>query len=197
MYHVIGTVTSRAFRILWALEELGAAYELQTAKPRSEAVSALNPSGKIPILIDGDAVLTDSTAMTTYVADKHGALTYLAGTPDRARQDAMTHAILDELDAVLWTAARHRFILPEDQRVPEIKDSLKLEYEANLARLAQRVEGPFIMGDMMTVPDILLTHCCNWAISAKFPEPPEPLKDYLSAMRARPAFKRVRALAQS
>lgn len=197
MYKVIGTVTSRAFRVIWALEELGAEYELIAAKPRSDAVRAHNPSGKIPVLLDGDAALSDSTAILTYLADRHGALSYPAGTIERARQDALTHAVLDELDAVLWTAARHSFILPEEQRVPEVKPSLKQEFAANLARLTDRIEGPFAMGEMMTIPDIVLTHCCNWAVSARFPDPPEALKPYLAAMRARPAYRRVREMGKS
>ena len=59
-------------RVLWALEELGLEYIHHSAAPRSEQVRALNPLGKIPILVDGDAVLTDSTAILTYLADKHG-----------------------------------------------------------------------------------------------------------------------------
>ncbi|WP_425040578.1 glutathione S-transferase family protein [Primorskyibacter sp. S187A] len=196
MYKVLGGVASRAFRVLWVLEELGADYEFVPAKPRSEAVRAVNPSGKIPVLLDGAHVLTDSSAIMTYLTDKHGVLTFDAGSIERAHQDALLHTILDELDAVLWTAARHSFVLPEDQRVPQIKTSLKAEFVRNLERLVDRVNGPYLMGDMMTVPDILLTHCCNWAVSAKFPAPPDALSPYLSAMRARPAFKRVRALAE-
>lgn len=194
MYTVIGGVGSRTFRVLWMLEELGATYEHIPARPWSEEVLAHNPSGKIPVLIDDGVALTDSTAILTYLADKHGALTYPAGSLDRARQDGITCAILDELDAVLWTAARHSFVLPEDQRVPAVKDSLKAEYARNSLRLTERIAGPFFMGEMMTIPDIIMTHCCNWAISAKFPEPEPPLARYLSNMRARPAFGRARAL---
>lgn len=194
MYTVIGVVSSRTFRVLWMLEELGATYDHLPAQPRSEEVRAHNPSGKIPVLIDDGEALTDSTAILTYLADKHGALTYPAGSLDRARQDGIAFAILDELDAVLWTAARHSFVLPEDQRVPAVKDSLKAEYARNSARLTKRIAGPFFMGETMTIPDIIMTHCCNWAISAKFPEPEERLAQYLSNMRTRPAFGRTRAL---
>lgn len=196
MYTVIGGVSSRTFRVLWMLEELGATYEHIPARPRSDEVRAHNPSGKIPVLIDGGEALTDSTAILTYLADKHGALTYPAGSLDRARQDGITFAILDELDAVLWTAARHSFVLPEDKRVPEIKDSLKAEFASNSERLSKRIAGPFVMGEMMTIPDIIMTHCCNWAISANFPEPVPGLARYLSNMRARPAFGRARALGE-
>lgn len=194
MYTVIGGVASRAFRVLWMLEELGAAYEHRPAGPRSDEVRALNPSGKIPVLIDDGHTLTDSSAILTYLADKHQALTYPAGTIDRARQDAYTFAILDELDAVLWTAARHSFVLPEAERVPEVKDSLKQEFSRNVAQLMDRMPGPFLMGEMMTVPDVILTHCGNWAVSANFPGPGPGFANYLSNMRARPAYGRTRAI---
>lgn len=194
MYTVIGGARSRAFRVLWMLEELGLPYEHRPEPPRSEAVRSLNASGKIPVLRDGDAVLTDSVAIMTYLADKHGAMTHAPGTVDRARQDALTCRILDEIDSVLWMAARHTFVLPPEMRHPEIKSTLRVEYAQNLAAIADDVVGPFLTGERMTVPDILLTHCCNWAISARFPDPPERLRDYLAAQRARPAFKRVRAL---
>lgn len=191
MYKLVGKSQSRAFRVLWMLEEIGQAYELNQALPRSPEVMALNPSGKVPVLLDGDATLLDSTAILTYLADKHAQLTFPAGTIDRAHQDALTHAILDELDAVLWTAARHSFSLPEDRRVPEIKPSLKWEFSNNLNRLADRLAGPFLMGETMTIADIILTHCLNWAHGAKFPVENEKILAYGKTMRARDAYRRA------
>lgn len=193
MYKVYGTVTSRAFRVLWMLEELGEPYEFIKSSPRSEVIVALNPSGKVPVLTDGESVFTDSTAIITYLADKHGKLTFPAGTIDRAHQDALTHTLLDEFDAVLWTAARHGFILPEEHRVPDIKPSLKWEYSRNLDRLADRFQGPFLQGNTMTIADIVATHCLNWAFGAKFPCENEKMLAYAKSMRAREAFKRAQA----
>jgi glutathione S-transferase len=195
MYKIIGKTQTRAFRVLWMLEEIGQPFELIQAAPHSDEVTALNPSGKVPVLLDGDACLLDSTAILTYLADRHGALTFPAGTIERAQQDALTHAILDELDAVLWTAARHSFALPVDKRVPEVKSSLKWEYARNLDRLADRLEGPFLMGDTMTIADIICTHCLNWAFSAKFPADNEKMLAYAKTMRARDAFKRAQGYA--
>lgn len=193
MYEVIGGTTSRAFRVTWMLEEIGQPYTHLAVKPHSPEALAANPSGKIPALRDGDACLTDSTAILTYLADKHGALTYPAGTIERARQDGLTHMILDELDAVLWTGARHSFILPEERRVPEVKDSLKWEFARNLARVSAAFEGPFLMGEKMTIADIIATHCLNWAYSAKFPLEDEKMLGYAKAMRGREAFKAAAA----
>lgn len=191
MYQVIGGIQSRAFRVMWTLEELGQPYEHIECKPHSPEALAANPSGKIPALRDGDEVLTDSTAILTYLADKHGALTYPAGTIARARQDSLMHMVLDEIDAILWTAARHSFVLPEERRVPEIKPSLMWEFERNSKRLADCLQGPFLMGDTMTIADIVAAHCLNWAFSAKFPIGDERLLEYGKAMRGRDAFKRA------
>lgn len=192
MYTVIGNVKSRTLRVLWALEELGLDYEHRPSNPRDPAVVALNPSGKVPVLLVEGEPLTDSTAIVTYLADKHEDLTFQAGTLQRAKQDAFTQRILDEIDAVLWTAARHSFVLPEDQRVPDIKPSLRWEFERSIERLSGDLFGnAFLMGDRFTVPDIMLAHCLGWAITAKFPVEPDNLRNYLDRLRARPAFQRA------
>lgn len=193
MYEILGSPSSRAFRVMWLLEELGLPYTMTKASPRSPEVTALNPSGKIPVFKDGDDVITDSTAIMTYIADKRGALTYPSGTIERAQQDAFTHCVLDEIDAVLWTASRHTFVLPEDKRVPEVKVSLKWEYKRNLDRIMDQIEGPYLMGDMFTIPDIILAHCGGWAMSAKFPSENENFRAYLKRCRSRDAFRKLTA----
>ena len=194
MLKVYGTAKSRTARVLWVLEELGVPFEHVNAAPRAAEVLAVNPSGKVPVLEVDGAVIPDSTAIMQFLADRHGALTYPAGTVERARQDGHTHFVLDEMDAILWTAARHSFILPEERRCPEVKDSLKWEYARSLERLAERLgDGPFLMGEVMTVADILAAHCLIWGIGAKFPAPEGALAEYLARMRARPAFARAMA----
>jgi len=194
MYKLVGNRATRAFRPLWMLEELGVRYEHVPAAPRSEEVRALSPSGKVPVLVDGEDVISDSTAILTYLADRHGAFTRPAGTVARARQDAWTFRVLDEVDALLWTAARHSFILPEDQRVPAVKESLKIEFAQNLERIAVDLSSDCLAGDDLTVPDFLLAHCLGWARNAGFPDAPEVLVEYLRRLRTRPAFERAAAL---
>ena len=189
MYTLVGATKSRAFRVMWMLEELGQDYTQISAGPRSEEAMKYNALGKIPALVDGDAVLTDSVAIMTYLGDKHGKLTAPAGTPARARQDATTLWLIDEFDAVLWAYAKHAFVFPEDKRVPEIKDSLKAEFLRSADLLADRLEGPFLMGDEMTLADILAVHCINWSIGANFPRVNDKVNKWAQGLRERPAFK--------
>lgn len=193
MYTVVGHLRSRTFRLVWALEELGQPYELQSATPQSTEIRAVNPFGKIPALIDEDTTLTDSVAILTYLSDKHGALTHPAGTLDRARQDAVTFAILDELDAPVWSYAKHSFAMPEKRRVPAVKDSLKWEFSRGAANLISRLgDGPHLMGETFTIPDILATHIGNWATKAGFPID-GAYAAYLDRMRTRQAYLRADA----
>lgn len=193
MYTLVGATKSRAFRVMWMLEELGEDYIQIAAGPRSEEAMKYNPSGKIPALVDGDDVLTDSVAIMTYLADKHGKLTAPAGTPARARQDALTFWLIDEFDALLWSNAKHTFIFPEEQRIPAIKDSLHAEFARSAKRLADRIEGPFILGDQITHADILAVHCINWSIGAGFPRVDDRLGKWAQTLRDRPAFKAAQA----
>ncbi len=193
MYKIIGTPTSRAFRVIWMMEEIGQPYELVPVKAGSDEAKAYNPSGKVPALMVDDTILTDSAAIMMYLADKHNALTYPAGTLDRARQDGFLHRVNDEFDAILWTAARHSFVLPPEHRVAEVKPSLKWEFARNVDRLMSEFTGPYLMGDMCTVPDLILTHCGGWAISAGFPMENEAFKAYAKRVRSSDAFARARA----
>ena len=193
IYKVYGHVLSRTFRVLWMLEELGVPYEHFPTPPHSGEVLALSKAGKVPVFVEGEAVLTDSTAILTYLADKHGQLTFPAGTLDRARQDALTHAILDEVEAPLWLATRHAKLLPDERRVPQVLPALQEDFSAGVGRIADGFAGPYLTGDRMTVADIILTHCLNWAYSAKFVHDQENLLEYAKAMRGREAFKRAAA----
>ena len=198
MYTLVGHPASRALRVLWALEEIGLDYSHIPALPRSDEVLALTPSGKIPVLKVDDAVLTDSVAILTYLADKHGALTYPAGSLDRARQDAVTNYVVAELDAALWTYSKHSFVLPEEHRVAAVKDTAQYEFIRALDHVAHlRGTGPFVAGDRFTIADIILSHCTGWALTRKFPLPGGEFGTYLKALRKRPAMEKVMAMVAS
>lgn len=192
MMQLYGSVKSRTIRVLWALQEMGLDYEHFPTAPRSDEIRSLNPLGKIPVLVDGDAVITDSTAILTYLADKHAQLTYPAGSVERARQDGHTFFLLDEFDACLWTASRNRYINPEERRVPEIIPALEWEFSNSQTQFVERLgDGEFLMGDKMTVPDIIAAHCGGWAVIARFPITQPAFRAYTDRLRARPAFQRA------
>ena len=195
MLEVIGARESRAFRVLWMLEELGADYRHIRARPHSPEVTIHNPAGKIPVLVKDGAALTDSTAIIQFLADQDGRFTHPAGSMERARQDGWTALLLDEFDSCVWAAAKHSFVLPEKWRVKDIKPTLRWEFVRSSERLAARLGGgPYLMGSDMTVPDFILAHCLLWARRAKFDHGRPALEDYFGRLSGRPAFKRAAQL---
>lgn len=193
MIKLVGTRKNRTLRVIWLLEELGIEYEHVPASPRSDEVKKIVPSGKVPALIVDGTIISDSVAIMTYLADKHGQFTFPAGTVDRAIQDSHTQFLCDEFDACLWAAARHTFILPEEKRVPDVKESLKWEFERSLGLFMDRLgDGPYLMGDTMTIADIVACHLGNWAVNARFPVDNQPrFLTYTDRLRERPAYKRA------
>jgi len=193
MYTVYGMARNRTLRVLWMLEELNAAYDFVAAQPRSQEVYARNPSGKVPVLeVNGEA-LTDSVAICQFLADRHVALTFPAGSVARARQDGLTQFCVDEIEGALWTMAKHKFVLPEEHRVADIRPACEFEFNKAMRSLEARLgSGPYVMGEDFTVPDLLLGHCAVWAATAKLGPPVGRVADYFKRITSRPALARVR-----
>ena len=66
---------TRSIRILWLLEEIGQPYERVTLDIRNGPQTdpdflRLNPMGKVPVLVDGQAVVSESGAIVAYLADR-------------------------------------------------------------------------------------------------------------------------------
>jgi glutathione S-transferase len=81
---------SRAANVVWMLEEVGVPYELRRVDIMKGAhkapdLMALNPMGKLPILTDGDAVVTESAAIALYLADRYAYERLAPSVDDPAR----------------------------------------------------------------------------------------------------------------
>ncbi len=189
---VYGRKESRAFRVLWMLEELGLAYEYHPSKPHSEELVRIHPKGKIPVAIIDSVVIADSTAILTYLAETNDSFTFQTGTREKAKQDGLTFMILDELETCVWNAAKHSFVLPLEKRIKTLKPTLKWEFSKALEYISHNLDlGNYLMGTTMTIPDFLLTHCLDWAIAAKFDTFPDTISTYHTRMVQRPSYQKV------
>lgn len=193
MYKVIGLPVTRTLRVLWCLEELGQTYESIPAYPHTDEIKAVNPSGKVPALIDGDDVILDSAAICQYLADKHEALTFPTGTVQRAHMQSWINFANDDIESPLWVFWKHTMVRPEGQRVEAIKPVCKQEFGRAMKAFEARLgDNKYVMGDVFTVPDIIITHCANWAVNTcKFNLPEGKVTDYVNRVRSRPAYKRT------
>src|SRR5215510_10242720 len=115
---------TRSIHVRWTLQELEADFEsIRVNLPAGEHCRPeflkINPAGKIPVLVDGDLVLTESIAIVLYLAEKYshkGLLpTDLRGRAEVSRWLLFTTT---ELEQPLWRISRHTALYPEDQRLP-------------------------------------------------------------------------------
>lgn len=195
MYKLYGVPASRAARVMWALEEIGAPYEVIPAKPHSPELRAVSPTGKVPVLVSDEGAVFDSTAILTWLADKHGALTFPNGTKERTALNSLVCFLTDDLEQPLWTLAKHNFILPEELRAEEaIRPACHYEFTRALKMLGRLLgDGPFLMGESFTIADIIAGHLGGWAKATGFPAPEGAVADYMERVRARPGWQAVAA----
>ena len=74
IYHVKNT---RGFRPIWFCEERGLPYEIEVIDFSAEFRSspewrALSPTGKVPVMTDGDLTMFESGAMVDYLVERYG-----------------------------------------------------------------------------------------------------------------------------
>ena len=194
MYRAVGMPGSRLTRVTWMLEELGEPYEIVPCMPHDATITALNPSGKMPALVDDDFVLVDSAAIVSYLADRHApdTLTAPSGTRERAQIESFLFFAQSEFEAGPWRKAQNRFALPEHLR-RDVDDVVGYEFAGAVAALEVRIGGrPFAVGDRFTIADLVLGHVGAWARAAKLPIGSDRLNAYLDGIVARPAFARAR-----
>lgn len=193
---VIGPLASRTFRVLWALEELGLDYLHRKDAPWSDEVRALNPLKQVPILIDGEDTLTDSTAIMRHLAHREGRLLPEPGSIAAARADARINFLLTELEVPLWLAGRHSYVLPTELRHPAAEEIGRADFaraEKKFARLLGEAE--FFGGDEFGVADIIAGHLWRWSSRQEWPTADGAFADYGRRITARPAVERMLARA--
>ena len=199
-----GYRNGRTLRALWALEETGAPYEyvevdVMRGAGREPWFLEINPGGKVPVLDDDGRIITESAAICIHVADKFpkSQLMPPAGTPERTECYKWISFVLTELDAPLWTIAKHRFGLPRERRVPAVIETAGWEFRNAVTILAAAVDHRRVhVGNFLTVADILAGHTLLWARSARLSFGPDSLESYLQVLLKREAVIRARAVAK-
>lgn len=187
-----GTPPTRAIRAQWLLNELGIDCEVISLNPLGEPdpeFLALNPAGKLPVLVDGDVVLTESAAIPLYLAEKYPEKGMIpSGLADRAQMYRWIFFLVTEIEQPLWRIALNTVIYPEEDRVPaDIKNAMR-DCKKMVAVLEKHMaEREYVAGDRLSVADFIAAYTLDWANEAKMLGEAPRLSAYLEAMYARPA----------
>lgn len=193
MMKLYGSGPTRSLRALWALQELDAEFEfvpvnVEAGENRHPDFLRLNPAGKIPVLVDGDLVLTESAAIVMYLAEKYGTKGLMpADLTERAQAYRWSMFAVTELEQPLWRIAKHTLVYPEDKRLPEDIALAREEFVAMAAILDRHMDGrEFIVGDNITIADCVTAYVLDWGDENGLIDGCPNLKAYLERMYARP-----------
>ena len=191
LYHAPG---SRSTRVVWALEEIGAPYDVTifTREDRkTDAHRRRHPLRRVPVLeLDDGQHVFESAAICLQLADLHpdAGLIGPLGSNARALTYQWTLFAMTEVEGRVFdwlTAKRAGEDLAEHETgFAPIADALR---EA----LGER--GPWLAGDSFSVADILCATMLGNAFHRELLTEDGTLRDYVERARARPAYQRAEA----
>jgi len=195
---IYGVAASRAFRVYWAAEELGAPYEQVAWKfggpeIKSAAYRAINPNATIPAIVDDGFALFESLAITLYLARKAGKL-----WPADLRGEALAYQWTlwgaTEVEGTLGQWAYHTLLLPEAERKPPLAEEaarkLPVKFDVLEGALASR---QWLTADTFTIADLNLAAILFRAPAFGLDRWPR-VADWHRRCYARPAAQRAVAL---
>jgi glutathione S-transferase len=191
---------TRSVRARWMLQELGVDFEgitvnLFAGEARRPQFLELNPAAKLPVLVDGDFVLTESVAIVLYLAEKYGKFlpTDACG---RAEVNKWLLFTVTELEQPLWRIAKNTQLYPEAKRLSADIPLASQDFHAMADVAEKHMQGrTYVVGDSVTVADFVLAYTLDWANEVKLLDRYPQLVSYMERMYARPrAAKRIAQL---
>ena len=197
LYHLPRT---RSVRIIWLLEELGLDYEVEILTGDTKSAPAflkISPFGKVPVIEDGDLVLTESVAIVQYILSEYGK--GRLHPPVDSKDYAQFLQWLNFGEATLMQPIAevivNKLFRPEEhQHQFSIDNGTK-----NFSDMARVIDGvlansDYLVGDAFTAADIVTGYSLNVADMLGLISETDGiahLRGYIDRLRSREAFKKI------
>ena len=161
---------TRSSRARWALLEAGLEFESignDVSVFRSSQLREVHPLGKLPAAIIDGKPLFESGAIVTAIADlvPEKALIAAPGTWSRNLHYQWISFALSEMEAFVQSSEINTidFVLPAQQRVPEIVEQNSMLYRKGAAVLENVLsESEFLVDNRFSVTDIFVGYTVHW-----------------------------------
>lgn len=182
---------SRAATVVWMLEELELPYQLQFVdfakqEHKGTEVLARTPMGKLPMLVDGDTIVTEAAAIGLYLADRYsyGVLAPKADDPDRGAY-------------LRWSLFAPSVIEPGCMAKMagwDVKTSQAGwgTYDSMLDTIEHAIgDGPWLLGERFSMADIIFGGTVRFMLQFKILEPRPAFVAYAGRLSERPLSSRA------
>jgi len=202
MLEVFHAPNTRGFRLIWLCEELGIAYkvtpvDMAPAFRASDEWRALSPTGKVPVMRDGDLVIYESCAMVQYALAKFGdgRLEPTPGTPEHATYLQWCWFSEATFSRPLGEIVNHGRVFGDDAQAT-ITDEMKGRADVCADAVEQGLEGnTYLMGETFTAADVMMGYTVMLYARLR-PELTPNLARYWGNLQARPAFQATKGAEQ-
>jgi glutathione S-transferase len=187
-----------AQKVKLALLEKNIAFETQLPdlEAQGEIVRAQNPRVEVPVLLDGELSIYQSTIIVQYLEEQYPSPPLLPSTPaERVRVRTLEEICGTAYDAVNWGVSEILvFKRAEGATAERILERAKTQIEGLNARLERELaQRPWFNGSAFGFGDIAVYPFVNGAAAQGFkPEPGSKLQAWLKAVRARPSAERLK-----
>jgi glutathione S-transferase len=201
MVTVYSAPNTRTIRVIWVLEEIGATAEIKSMPypPRQHAPDyfAVNPTGMVPLLIDGEVRLSESMAICDYLATKHGSS--LIVPPDDPERPPFLQWLWYGESTLMTPLSRLNIVRQVERKGPEVEVIIagaRDHVAKRLEMLEQRLEGrDFLVAGRLTLADISVSYPLHLVGMLGVDNLLGPRSAaYRERLRARPAHQRAIAL---
>lgn len=186
---------TRAAGVLWMLEEVGVDYalhylDLMSGEHKAPEIIALNPMGKLPILRDGEAVVSESAAIGLYLADRYasGRLAPALDDPLRATYLRWSLFAPSVLEPGALARASNWDFKPTSAGWGDY-DTMLSAMEAAIG--GDSGTGPFILGERFSMADVIFGGTLRFMLQFKLVEPRDSFTAYVERLSQRPALQRA------
>lgn len=187
---------SRSTRVHWLLREIGVEYEsvsvdLCKGEQRSPAFLAVNPYGKLPVLVDGGLTLSESAAICTYLAEKYPGSRLIPdpGTPGRAHYYQWICFCIAELEPQLWSIRKNMILYPKAKRSLQAVRVARDEYDLAVQVLDDYLsKHAYMAGPDFGAADVIICYNLIWADTLKLLDTYPVLTGYVERLKRRQAF---------
>ncbi len=181
---------SRAANVVWMLEELGLDYALRwvditAGEQKAAEFLALNPMGKLPVLVDGETVVTESAAIALYLADRHASGRLAPALDDPARATYLRWILFGP--SVMEPAAAARNAGGDFNPGAVGWGSYEAMVQATGAAIGA---GPFLLGARFTMADVVFGGTLRYMLMFNMIDPQPAFAGYVKRLDERPAYQR-------
>ena len=191
LYHSPQTRSTGAMVLV---EELGAevdvvVLDMKAGEQRQPAFLAVNPLGKVPALLDGDALVTEQVAIFLFLAERfpERGLAPPVGDPLRGPYLRWMAFYGSAFEPACVDRAMKRE--PGAQGMSPYGD-----YDTVLRTVTdQLARGPYLLGDRFSAADVLWGGALGWLTMFGIVEKTPVIAAYVERMTSRPAHRAVTA----